>query len=173
MTTLAKVTAAPLPSAVAQGVQEAVENTFLTICGASPVLANDEGLPNSCTGVIGIISFLGQPNWTFSLGIPQETAPALMQQFAGFEIPFDGQDVCDVVGELANVVAGDIIAQMEKHRLKVQMSLPMVVRGSDVEVLTLGGSDCLRLSWQCLQGPFWYKLEAARTSIALGRRPGT
>jgi len=173
MTMIAKVTAVSLPSAVAEGVQEAVENTFLSICGVRPVLGKDEGLPESCTGVVGIISFLGQPSWTFSLGIPQETAPALVQQFAGFEIPFDSQDMCDVIGELANVIAGDIIAQLDRHRLKVQMSLPMVVRGSDVEVLTLGGSECLRRSWQCPQGPFWYKLATARAGTALGRRPGT
>ena len=170
---LTEVTAVSLPSAVAKSVQEGVESTFQTICGGRPVLVHGEGLPSNCTGIIGIISFSGKPSWTFSLGIPEETAPSLVKQFAGFEIPFDSQDMCDVVGELTNVIAGDIIAQMEKHRLKVEMSLPMVMRGSDIEVATLAGSECLQRSWQCPQGPFWYMVMAALAGRVLGRRSGT
>lgn len=165
--------APPFPAPIADGVKAAIESTFRSILGDAPAIAPDDGDASAWSGLIGIISFLGDINWTFSLGIPQATAPALIEKFAGFAIPFDSPDMNDVIGELANVIAGDIVAQLDRRKIKAQMSLPMVVRGSEIEVTPPGGALSLRVACGSAFGSFWYKLAAAKTGSLALRRPGT
>ncbi|HKI31564.1 MAG TPA: chemotaxis protein CheX [Gemmataceae bacterium] len=171
--TLLKSETVVFPGAVADGVRAAVQSTFASICGGSLTLAPEPNPVAGGPGLVGIISFLGDVNWSFALGLPRDTVTALAARFAGFDIPFDSADMCDVVGELANVVAGDIVAQLDARRLKAQMSLPMVARGSDLEVESPGNMASLRVACRSPQGPFWYRLAAARSGGFLGRRPGT
>jgi chemotaxis protein CheX len=172
MTTLATSQAPAFPAAVADGVRAAFEATFTSICGGPVTPVADAAAPGGA-GIIGIISFLGDVNWSFSFGLPRETALALAVKFAGFDISFDSPDMTDVIGELANVVAGDIVAQLDARRVKSQMSLPMVARGSDVEVDAPGNMPSLRVTWQSPQGVFWYRLASAKAGGLAGRRPGT
>src|SRR5207244_10134077 len=111
-----------------------------------------------CDGVVGIISFMGGLSWSLMLGLPRETATALALAFAGFEIPFDSADMGDVVGELANVLAGGVSARLDTAGVAAQMSLPTVARGSDVELLLPGGLPSQRLPFASARGQFWVKV---------------
>lgn len=161
------------PPTIASGVAEAVENTLASICGEKPTQIQRSDLPELCTGMVGVISFLGNVSWTFSLALPKDSAEALAAKFAGFEIPFDSPDMGDMVGEFANVIAGDIVAQLDRRKIKAQMSLPMVVRGSEVEMLSSQETPAHHLYYQSPQGIFWVKLTTARPGHLVGRRPGT
>jgi len=161
------------PAVVTDVVRRAVENTL-----SSMGIQNVRGQPCSndgsiSGGVVGIISFLGDICWTFSVILPEATAPVLINKFTGFEIPFDSPDMGDVVGELANVVAGEIVAKLEAQKIKVQMSLPVIARGHDVEVMTSVAKPQARLEFQSEAGVFWCKLVGAKAGQCLGRTPGT
>jgi CheY-specific phosphatase CheX len=164
---------AVIPAGIVESVTKAIETTFATICGAKPTVAVCSGEKPACSGVVGIISFLGDQSFTIGLMLPEDAAVRLAQQFAGFEIPFDGPDMGDVIGELANVVAGDVVANLDRFRIKSQMSLPMVARGHDVELITPTSKPEVRLECKCPQGRFWCKIVTAKPGSALGRRPGT
>ena len=161
-----------VPAAVVEGVRAAVLSTFGSILGAAPDVTPGAAAPPGCSGLIGLISFQGDVNWTFSLGLPLETAPALIERFAGFAIPFDSADMCDVVGELANVIAGDIVAQLDRRKVAARMSLPMVVRGSGVEVAPPGDAPSARFACRCDYGSFWYSLAVANRAGESPRMPG-
>jgi CheY-specific phosphatase CheX len=172
MTTPTTSTPAAFPAAIADGVKAAIETTFASICGAAPALVPDAGGPGGAA-IIGIISFLGDVSWSFSLALPPETAGPLTEKFAGFEVPFDSPDMGDVVGELANVVAGDIVNQLDRRRIKAKMSLPAVARGQMVEVLQSHSQSKVRLPFRSAQGPFWCELACGKPGEALSRMPGT
>ncbi len=164
---------AVFPAAIADGVKAAIASTFATICGEAPALVADAALPPGGAAIIGIISFLGDVTWSFSLALPAETAGPLTEKFAGFAVPYDSPDMGDVVGELANVVAGDIVNQLDRRRIKAKMSLPAVARGTAVEVLQSHSQAKVRLPFQSAQGPFWCELACGKPGEALGRIPGT
>lgn len=161
------------PAVIADAVKQAVETTFASILGQSPACKGEASGTGSCAGVLGTISFMGEIPWTFSLMIPEATAPGLVVKFAGFETPYDSPDMGDVIGELANVIAGDIVARCEARRIKAQMSLPMIARGSDIEMLTPPGLPSVRLLYEIAEGGFWIKLGAAKVGNLTGRRPGS
>jgi chemotaxis protein CheX len=172
MTTLHQHDAAAFPAAIADGVRAAVQATFTAICGGPLTPLAEQPPAAAGPAIVGIISFLGRINWSFSLGLPEGTASALATKFAGFEIPFDSADMCDVVGELANVVAGDIVAQLDARQMRAQMSLPMVARGSDVAVESPGHMPSLHVAWGSPQGPFWYRLAGAKSNALPGNLTG-
>ncbi|MDM7914999.1 MAG: chemotaxis protein CheX, partial [Candidatus Eisenbacteria bacterium] len=97
---------------------KSVEATFGAICGESPVFAGESAEAASASNVLGIIAVVGDLSWSVTLGFPQQTAEQLACKFAGFEIPFESSDMGDVVGELANVLAGDLVAQLDRNGVK-------------------------------------------------------
>ena len=122
--------------------------------------------------MVGIISFVGTPTWTLALVLPEETAPKMAEKFVGFDIPFGSPDMGDMVGELANVLSGEVIAQLDARGVKAQMSLPMVMRGHDLETVLPRGTPELRLGYTLPQGHFCCQVTAPKNGQLLGRKPG-
>jgi CheY-specific phosphatase CheX len=153
------------------GLRDAVENTLAMFCGEGPAFINDEILADHGDMILGVISLIGEQSWSFMLGLPAETASHISERFAGFEIPFDSDDMGDVIGELVNVTAGSIIAQWEASGVKTEMSLPMVMRGSDIKLPLLDGLQRLRLNYEIEGKPFFLVLVAGEhRSLALSKR---
>jgi CheY-specific phosphatase CheX len=120
--------------------------------------------------VVGVISYSGTLAWSFALILPEKTAKALAEKFAGFPIPFESSDMGDVIGEMANVIAGDISARLDAKGIVAQMSLPSVTRGHDMELFLPPGLPTLYHGYVTPQGPFWFRLVTARPGQAIGPR---
>ena len=160
------------PTTVAEAVKQAAKTTFAAIWGKEPIhLAADRKDPPGA-GIVGVISFAADLAWSFGLVLPEETAVVMAHRFAGFEIPFDSPDMGDAVGELANVVAGDISARLEAQHIRAQMSLPTVVRGRDVDLLLVSGLTTLRMGFAASPGSFWFKLATGKPGQMIARRTG-
>jgi hypothetical protein len=157
---------------IAEAMRAAVDSTFAAVCGAAPNLLPVEGPGRDQPCVMGTISFFGDSPWAYTLILPQQTAVALAYKFAGFDIAFDSADMGDVVGELANVLAGDVVAQMEARGVRGKMSLPVVARGRGLEILRPAGAGRAFLSYFCPQGPFGFDLVSAGRESFQARRSG-
>lgn len=160
-------------SEIADAVKTAVDMTYSSIFGESPVLLPDDQQADSGPCVAGILSFIGNKPFSLSWILTEDAAPVLAQKFTGLEIPFDSPDMGDVAGELVNVLAGEVIAQLEKRGVKSQMSLPTVARGNPLELMSEKGLSVTRLDFTSTQGRFWLRLASAKPSSFLGRMPGT
>jgi chemotaxis protein CheX len=162
MTSPAASACCPLPSAIIDAVKASIDKTHSAFFSEKPVLtANGQGHHDGHC-IAGIISFLGEVPWSFAWILSQETAPVLAQRFAGFEILFDSPDMGDMAGELVNVLAGEIVAQLEQRGIKTQMSLPTVARGSPLELVPLDGPSIANLEYASNEGTFWLRLAAAK-----------
>jgi CheY-specific phosphatase CheX len=161
------------PPVIAEAVKLAVEATLASILGETPGLVGETGPSGACDAIVATLAYVGDVNWQLTLVLPRETAPALAKQSAGFDIDYEGPDMGDVVGELLNVLGGDVTAKLDHKRIKAQMSLPNVARGHDIEVLLADGAPAVQLAYRAAQGPFWLRLAAAKPSHHPCRRPGT
>ncbi len=139
---------------LADAVQLAAASTFGAISGAEPAFLGP-AIDRPCNGLVGVISYIGDIAWSLRLGLPRETAVPLALKFAGFDIDYDSDDMSDVVGELANVLAGDVVAQLQQHGIDAQMSLPAVVRGTDLSLPLPDGQSAARLWFASEEGHFW------------------
>ena len=138
-------------------VNQSVIATFSAICGEDPELLESTDDTGKCDGIVGVISFVGDLAWTATLGFDREMAEAIALAFAGFEIEFDSED-------MANVLAGDLVARFEAEGVEIEMSLPSIARGSDVEILLPGRLEYKMQNFGSLNGTFWLQTVTAKTS---------
>ena len=124
-----------VPEVLIQQTQDATIDAFTKICGEVEIVSENETDFTNCMKIDGIISFVGDLTWSLILVFPMESAEMMAKKFAGFDIPFDSEDMGDVVGELTNVLAGVLCGNLENEGVKSQMSLPTVTRGSNFEQL--------------------------------------
>lgn len=142
---------------LAECVKQSVIANFSTMIGSQPDIRNN-GSNLVGEGVVGIISMVGEFTWLLMLVLPQETAKAFSLKFAGFEIDYESPEMGDVVGELNNILAGDIISRLSKDGIKVAMSLPTVLRGNNVEPMLPRGTPSMQMHFTCPEGEFLLRL---------------
>lgn len=161
-----------MPDMIANCVKGSVSSIFNTIIGATPEFEGDDEKKNIGDGVVGIISFVGDASWILMLALPKASAKNIADKFCGFEVDYDSPEMGDVVGELANVLAGDIVARLGEEGVKVMMSLPTIMRGRDVEPLMPSGLPAKKMHYSLPGGDLMVKIAAAKTGEMMGRAPG-
>ncbi len=171
MPTVAAVSA--FPSSIAEAVKEAVAVSFASIFGAAPKAIEHAESPHSCACVVGIISYIGDCNWSLALVVPERTAPTMAEKFTGFPIPFETSDMTDAIGELNNVLAGEVIHQLDRRGLKAKMSLPVTLRGIDVETVLPRSVPEMTITYALEGRPYWFKMAASNRGSGMCRQPGS
>ena len=140
-----------------QCVVDAVRSAMSWVAGEEPRLKGEATVERSlrCEGVVGCISLVGDVDWSLVLSLPRQTASEIAGRFAGFEIPFDGPDMGDAVGEMTNLLAGEVKVQLDGIGLTCEISLPQVFRGEIIEVLQLPHVPSKLLNFECSCGTLW------------------
>lgn len=69
--------------------------------------------------------------------------------------PFINEDVRDALGELANMIAGNLKPLLPRG---VALSMPTLVEGTDYAVRVLGGNLAGMVAFRCCVGTFWVTL---------------
>jgi len=85
--------------------------------------------------VISMISIFGEINWTISIGYEDTAAVGVASRLASTDIPFDSEDLGDAIGEITNMVAGEIKRDLLNRGLQVQISLPTVIAATKIRWL--------------------------------------
>jgi chemotaxis protein CheX len=136
-------------------VSDAAVEVFGAACGLKLNPCADGGDLGKDGAVIGVISVVGGVDWSIFLGLPRDTAVALAAKFAGFEIPFDSEDMGDAVGELANILAGDVKRKLDSKGIKANISLPSVIRAESLRVLVQRNTAVSKACFACDAGMLW------------------
>lgn len=161
-----------MPGVITDCVSDSVASIFNTIFGVVPQYDGDDDGRQIGDGVVGVISFVGDASWILMLALPKDSAEALAEKFCGFEVEYDSPDMGDVIGELANVMAGDIVARMGEEGVKVAMSLPTVLRGQNVEPFMPKGLPDKKMHYSLLGKDIMIKLAIAKSNEMMGATPG-
>lgn len=148
-----------IPESIVELVKESVINTFASICGTTPEYIESNGPEKPLNGIIGNIAVFN-PHHTLSLMlvIPKETAISLSEAFIGMEIPFESDDMGDLVGEISNILAGDVAAAIEKIGFRGQSSLPTATRGSDLTLFMPNKPPAKKMKFVGDNGDFWLNM---------------
>ena len=144
--------------------KEAVLATLAEGCGVKATYDGNDAEACPCDGVAGIISLVGDVDWSLMLILPQESASRIARQFTGFDIDFSSADMTDVVGELANVLAGDVISRLERVAVKASMGLPMVVRGHELSMMLPDGHPRIHMRFLSSHGNFFFILGSRKST---------
>jgi CheY-specific phosphatase CheX len=150
----------------AEVLADSTRSTLGAICGAEPVLEKGGPAEPEAGSVQGVIAVVGDLSWSLSLAFAPATAESIARKFSGFDIAYDSADMDDVIGELANVMAGDVAARLDRLGFKVSISLPTVARGSDLHLMQPGAVSMLKMRFKLPQGHAWVGLAVAKDRAA-------
>ncbi len=84
-------------------------------------------LQNTITGLIGLA---GSHKGVLAIHIPYPVAMAITSNFLGMDINEINEDVEDAVGELANMLAGNVKTVLTGNGRDIDLSLPSTISGS-------------------------------------------
>ena len=136
-------------------VAEAAVEIFNITCGMTITpLDKEENLANDGV-IIAIISLVGDVEWSVFLGLPRQTATTVAAKFAGFEIPFDSEDMGDAIGELANILGGQVKALLDRRSVNANISLPSVMRAESMHVLVQRSVSGIKTCFDSELGKLW------------------
>jgi chemotaxis protein CheX len=136
-------------------IQTIVNFVFTTMLHipADPVPAEWRAHDRSITAAV---YFAGEWKGAVMLECSREAAFHFAEVLAGVPRPTELDDtVRDALGELANMVGGNLKAILPKG---VSLSMPMVVQGSDYVIWFSGGNTVNRMAFQCPAGLLWLHL---------------
>jgi len=114
--------------------------------------------------VVAVISLVGDLEWSVWLGMPRPVATGATSEFIGEEVPFEEvEEIADAVGEMANMIAGEVKANLSNLGFKTHVSLPNVICGESLAILPKNGHPSVRTRFGSKWGDFWIEVVAGVT----------
>ncbi|TYP00225.1 chemotaxis protein CheX [Geothermobacter ehrlichii] len=111
------------------------------------------GMAGACRGMLAI-------------HCPKPIALAITGALLGIELDDVCEDVFDAMGEMANMIAGNVKAVLCNKGLDVSLSIPSVVSGPDFQVDSLVEGSRTVVAFDTQGGEFLVELRLEETAVA-------
>ncbi len=107
---------------------------MLDITPGEPFSREREILQDSISGIIGLA---GTTKGLLAIHLPKPVALAVTTAFLGMDVEEIDEDVCDAIGELANMLGGSLKSALDPKGSDIKLSMPSAIHGEEYSV------DCL------------------------------
>lgn len=145
-----------VPEELVEKVRESVINTFGSILGEELAYVDKANGDGPLNGIVGNVTvFNNEHTLSLMLAIPKGTALHFSELFIGMELPFESDDMGDLIGEISNILAGDVAANVEKVGFRGQSSLPTATRGSDLTLFMPNKPPTKKMKFISDNSEFW------------------
>jgi chemotaxis protein CheX len=150
------------PTPLTDAVTGSLPNAFPFLTGLGP-WPDGPGWDESFHGMMSLMTISGDYSWSFTLMLPPESACEFCRAFTGFDFPYESPDLADLVGELVNILAGDVTARMQADGMAAKMGLPMVTRVTEPRMHCLSAVPVTQMWFQSDSGPFGLRMALSRS----------
>jgi chemotaxis protein CheX len=141
-----------LNKSISQATQEIFQTMLMM--EAAPGQAVTERTRGFIDSVSAIVGMAGTNKGMLAIHIPAATALVITSSFLMMEVTEVDDDVKDAIGELANMVAGSIKADLTEQGQEFKLSIPSVVCGAEYEIDCLTDSDGVCMPFSIEGGQF-------------------
>ncbi len=113
-------------------------------------------LTDSISGIIGLA---GLRKGVMAIHLPNSVAMAITGSFLGMEVTEIGEDVEDAVGELANMLGGNVKTILSEKGRDIELSMPSTISGHKYEFQSTKEAEQTTISFVCDAGKFIVELQ--------------
>lgn len=113
-------------------------------------------LIDSISGVIGLA---GTFKGVLAIHMPSKVAMAITGSFLGMEVDAINEDVEDAVGELANMLGGNVKAILSERGRDIDLSLPSTIIGKQYDFQPTREAERIIIPFSCSAGAFAIDLQ--------------
>lgn len=113
-------------------------------------------LSDAITGMIGLA---GTHKGVLAIHIPNNVAIAITSSFLGMDVDSINDDVRDAVGELANMLGGNVKTILSQNGRDIDLSLPSTIAGHEYGFQAATDVDIVILPFKTEHGRFLVELQ--------------
>ncbi len=99
---------------------------MMEVVASSELITESSIHEDSITGLIGLA---GTHKGVLAIHMPNKVAIAVTSSFLGMEVEEINEDVEDAIGELANILGGNVKAFLSENGRDISLSLPSTITG--------------------------------------------
>ena len=150
----------------AQEISAATQEIFssmvmLDISPGESFVRADSKLVQSISGIIGLA---GSVKGMLAIHLPDKAALAITTAFLGMDVEEIDEDVCDAIGELANMLGGSMKAILDPEGSNIQLSMPSAVHGEEYAVDCLADVESVAVPFTFNGQTFMVELQISKNS---------
>lgn len=116
-------------------------------------------LKQSITGMVGLA---GTHKGVLAVHFPNQVAMDVTGSFLGMEVDEINADVQDAIGEIANMLGGNLKTILSDRGRDIQLSLPSTISGEHYSFSSQIDVDQIILPFQAPAGVFYVEVELER-----------
>jgi len=132
---------------------------MMEISVAGEPLAKLGPLKNSITGMVGLA---GVQKGVLAVHFPKQLALDVTGSFLGMDVEEINADVQDAIGEIANMLGGNLKTILSDRGKDIQLSLPSTIYGEEYAFSSQAEVDQVILPFQAPSGLFYVEIELER-----------
>jgi chemotaxis protein CheX len=132
---------------------------MMEITVAGEPLSNLGPLQHSITGMVGLA---GTHKGVLAVHFPDQVAKEVTGSFLGMEINEINADVQDAIGEVANMLGGNLKTILSDRGKDIQLSLPSTISGEQYSFTSQAEVDQIILPFKAPGGVFYIEVELER-----------
>jgi len=129
---------------------------MMDVSADGPPLTGSGTLCDTITGMIGLA---GTHKGVLAIHIPDHVALAITSSFLGMDVDEINDDVRDAVGELANMLGGNVKTILSQNGRDIELSLPSTIAGHEYGFKAATDVDLVILPFKTESGSFMVELQ--------------
>ncbi|MDD2468776.1 MAG: chemotaxis protein CheX [Desulfobulbus sp.] len=115
-------------------------------------------LKQSITGMVGLA---GTHKGVLAVHFPKQIALDVTSSFLGMDVDEINEDVQDAIGEIANMLGGNLKTILSDRGRDIQLSLPSTISGDEYNFSSQADAEQIILPFQAPTGLFYVEVELA------------
>lgn len=116
-------------------------------------------LKQSITGMVGLA---GTHKGVLAVHFPKHIALDVTSSFLGMDVAEINEDVQDAIGEIANMLGGNLKTILSDRGRDIQLSLPSTISGDEYAFSSQADAEQIILPFQAPSGIFFVEVELER-----------
>jgi chemotaxis protein CheX len=109
--------------------------------------------------ISGIIGLAGTHKGVLAIHLPYRVAMAITGSFLGMEVDEINADVEDAVGELANMLGGNVKSILSENGRDINLSMPTTIAGKEYDFQPTKDAESLVIPCRCAAGDFVIEMQ--------------
>jgi chemotaxis protein CheX len=109
--------------------------------------------------ISGVIGLAGTHKGVLAIHIPNKVAMAITSSFLGMDVDEINEDVEDAVGELANMLGGNVKSILSENGRDINLSLPSTITGQQYDFQPTKEAERIIIPFRCDAGEFTIDLQ--------------
>lgn len=140
---------------------ESVKEIFSTMIMMDVEVSKEQSgdlqvLKDSISGIIGLA---GKHKGVLAIHLPNKVAMTITGNFLGMDVDEVNEDVEDAVGELANMLGGNVKTILSEKGKDIELSMPSTISGKEYDFQSTKEAEHTRIPFKCDAGNFSVELQ--------------